>query len=307
MAGMSVAGISSNGLLIDNDIILRATLNSPDVANYFTISVYNLTTGINAENFRFYSSINNSISVNISPILKSTFNKPEHNTNYGVADTTETNNSNQIRVIVSINYTDGETTGNIFSNQTRNYIRGGKRTLNTNIRIPIGTKLRTSTLVPVWPGYPTSSYEIASDWFITRKTIFTEIEQLRSKTCDPVYIKFLNSLGGYSYWLFETSTFEESNDNLGVISNYGSITDLGNDVEFNLTVQSKVPERYISYISDLISSPEIYRYIPGQTQENAWERLISDNNKNTIITGKDVYGVKLKFQRYYNYKPAVIW
>ena len=92
-------------------------------------------------------------------------------------------------------------------------------------------------------------------------TIPTELRDYRKiKGCNPTYMKFKNSIGGYSYWLFENWTDETSNSDYGVVEKQNNIYDLGNEEQSKITVFSKVPSRYNAMMSDLIVSEEIYLY-----------------------------------------------
>jgi len=65
-----------------------------------------------------------------------------------------------------------------------------------------------------------------------------------------------------------------------------------------------VPQRFMPLMKDLIVSPEIYRY---EKENQEWHRLSSDNNRITTNPFEVNTKVKLKFNPYSNYNPAVIW
>lgn len=309
MAYISLSGLNGNAILINNDIILNLSVGGTggEVTRFY-IRFLNQETGYDTEIFTLYP-IGSSVKINISPMLKATFLEPNHSTSYSFLTPTENKiNSNRYTIYYGATYLEEGVTQVINTSIQRNFVRGGKRDPYTGTQpLAIGTNLRTTELIPVWPGYPTSKYVINSNFYIDRYTNFEDYERLRIKTCEPLYIKFLNSLGGYSYWLFEQTTTEEANTNLGVVTGYNSITDLGNTIEFNLSVYSKVPKRYISLIKDLISSPEIYLFKSNQPQSKAWERISSDRNKVSVVPSKDVYETKLKFKPYYSYNPSLVW
>lgn len=307
MAYLSTQGLGGNGYLINNDIVVKLTVGAfTGYVTHFDIRFENLTNGFDTDDFHLYP-IDNSVTINISPMIKASFKEPIHDTNYTGTSISNVN-SNQYRITINAFFFDNDEFETITTTFIRNFIRGGRREQSTtSFTLPIGYNLRTNDLIPVWAGYPTSKYSVNTDYFIKREVTFTDYEQMRIKTCDPMYIKFLNSLGGYSYWLFEGYTKDESNDNLGIIQGYNTLKDLGNDVDFNLQLYSKVPKRYITIIQDLISSPEIYIFRNNQPVSKAWERITSNNNKYEFKPTKDVYEVKLKFNRYYSYNPSLIW
>jgi hypothetical protein len=307
MASLSVQGLVGNGYLINNDIVVKLTIGATTgIVSHFAIKLENLTTGVSTDVFDLVP-LNSSVTLNISPMVKAIFKEPLHSTDY-IGTTISNVNSNQYRITLAVHYIEDGEFESITSVFVRNMIRGGKREQSTtNFTVPIGWNLRTTDLIPVWAGYPTSKYSVNTDYFIKREVTFTDYEQMRIKTCDPIYVKFLNSLGGYSYWLFEGYTKDESNDNIGIIQGYNAIKDLGNTLDFNIQLYSKVPKRYITIMQDLISSPEIYLFRNNQPVSKAWERISSNNNKYELKPTKDVYEVKLKFKRYYSYNPSLIW
>lgn len=126
-----------------------------------------------------------------------------------------------------------------------------------------------------------------------------------------MYFKFKNSLGGYSYWLFENWNNEESNQNLGVLKGWDGLKDLGNEIDPAISVTSKIPKRFFPLIQDLIISEEIYIYTPGDGYSkqgvSIWEKITSNNNKLSQNLFNENEKVKLKFDRHYRYNPSVLW
>lgn len=304
--GLTAQGLNGNGFLINNDIIVNLN-HTPEKAIYYTMQFTNTTNGNVTGEFKIYPKPDGTARVNISPMIKSTFSKPNHMVNgigtTSVAPVPLNAQAYQIDIIARF---EGATGLTLY----KTFIRGGKRSIETNLSLAPGAALSVTDKIPSWPAYPLTRYTLTSSYLTAIESLvpLAQTERMRVKGCNPVYFKFLNSLGGYSYWLFESWTNEESNDHIGVTESFSAIQDLGNEVEFNLSVYSKVPRRYYPLMVDLISSPEIYIYkrAAGRT-ENNWMRVTSNNNKAEEKHAKDVYEVKFKFKKYFNYNPAVVW
>ena len=322
---MNLSGLSSNFYLANNPIYLNISGidNRTAYIDYF-ISVYNNQGSIvsTSKPQRAYN-INNTLSVDIAPLVKSFMSEPDHNTNYTEL-TPFPFYKNHIKINITVREyeykntlvsdPDGGLDRIVFSTEivksdtitNKTFIRGGERTYDNNINLGNATKLIVTENIPVWAGFPVDYYYTNLQDGIVKANIIPGglKDERKVKGCESIYIKFLNSLGGYSYWLFENSEVQERNSNLGSIRRKLDVLDLGNETEETITLISKVPQRFMPLMKDLIVSPEIYRY-EKETQE--WHRLSSDNNRITTNPFEVNTKVKLKFNPYSNYNPAVIW
>jgi hypothetical protein len=322
---MNLSGLSSNFYLANNPIYLSISGidDRTPYIDYF-ISVYDNQGSITSTSKpqRSYN-LNNTLSVDIAPLIKSFMSEPNHNTNY-----TELNPFpfyfNHIKINITVREYEYKNTvvsdpeGGldrlVFSTEIVNtdtisnktFIRGGKRTYDNNINLGNATNLIVTDKIPVWSGLPVDYYYTnLQDGILKTNIIPGELKDERTvKGCESIYVKFLNSLGGYSYWLFENSEVQERNSNLGSIRRQLDVLDLGNESEETITLISKVPQRFMPLMKDLIVSPEIYRY---EKENQEWHRLSSDNNRITTNPFEVNTKVKLKFNPYSNYNPAVIW
>ena len=322
---MNLSGLSSNFYLANNPIYLSISGidDRTPYIDYF-ISVYDNQGSITSTSKpqRSYN-LNNTLSVDIAPLIKSFMSEPNHNTNY-----TELNPFpfyfNHIKINITVREYEYKNTvvsdpeGGldriVFSTEIVNtdtisnktFIRGGKRTYDNNINLGNATNLIVTDKIPVWGGFPVDYYYTnLQDGIVKTNIIPGELKDERTvKGCESIYVKFLNSLGGYSYWLFENSEVQERNSNLGSIRRQLDVLDLGNESEETITLISKVPQRFMPLMKDLIVSPEIYRY---EKENQEWHRLSSDNNRITTNSFEVNTKVKLKFNPYSNYNPAVIW
>lgn len=310
-----ISGLQGDGYLIDNPIWVELTNTTTNI-RYVIVRIQNLYNGKSLSDCRLYP-FSNVCKFNISPIAKSLFSEPKHNINYNSTSQLEIpTNANKLLIELEFNYENGTT-------ETRNiektFIRGGEYSndydLLTNKMIQSGSLLQNALRVPRWNGYPVASYHLTNDKKIVKRNLnYKGIEQhnfelMRAKTCDGAYIKFLNSKGGYSYWLFEDWKNTSENDYFGYTAGMRDITDLGSEAEFEFEAFTKVPSRYLGLMTDLIYSKEIYLYLNNGAQgKGAWKRIVIKSGNKIEQKRKAVaYGITIKFGQVKNYNPALLW
>jgi len=164
--------------------------------------------------------------------------------------------------------------------------------------------------IPYWDGFPAERYYIGESYNIYFDKVESltpnQKELLPNPCCNPVYVKFLNALGGYSYWLFEGQTIHYKTQNTGYYnSDHRYTTDYGNTLETTLELHSKVPGRYINIIRELIVSPEIYAYQPQR--KPIWKQIINNNNTFAYIEDKKINEVQLSFIQPINFNPQTLF
>jgi hypothetical protein len=278
--------LNSNGYLINNEIWFTISADSPVV--YYRIYLQNLSNGKISSTFTTYADINGKAYVNIQSVVKSMFDVPN-----GVD-----RNSAQIKITITSN-------DNTSINFTKSFIRGGKRTNDTNITISPNSPLRLALNIPVWLGFPITDYFLESNYSITTLELasINNIDYKRSKGCNNIYIKFLNQNGGYSYWLFESYSEKETGTSLGnVISSENNILDLGTESKSDLTIFSKIPREYKQYAKDIIVSQDIYAY-----QNASWKKIFVRSNSLEVDNVKKVYSVNLNLDLAYRFNPSLLW
>ena len=279
---------------------------------YITFSQINVKTkyieyfaqGSTVNPIRLYNNGRSTIRVDISQLVKLLFPRVQHNTDYTTLTPLLVQNNwvNASFVIKEVYNTGQEVFATTLS---KTFIDGGNRTYNSNQRFGVKTALIPTLTIPQWGGYPIDYY-----YFNTSKQMIKENqipitikEERKIKGCNPVYVKFKNSKGGYSYWLFENSEREEKAKNLGIVEGFDYFTDLGNELEEGLSVTSKVPKRFMPMMFDLSSSREIYVYL-GNTR---WEQVKSDNNTVKQNPFNENEKVKIKLQKVHRYNPTLLW
>ena len=113
---------------------------------------------------------------------------------------------------------------------------------------------------------------------------------------------YLLQSGGYSTWLFESHTDNESNNNLGGFVRNNKADDLGNEADNKLTLNAKIPKQFRELASDLIVSPEIYALRDG-----IFVRCRSVRNSIAYDNIKRSYNVTINLELDYRFNPSLLW
>lgn len=279
--------LNNNGYFTNNEVWFEITADLP--VTYFRLVLMNLSNAKISTQFISYADQNNKVFVNIQSIVKSLFDVPN-----GI-----TNNSTKIQVSITTN----EGTNLTF---TKDFVRGGKRTSDTNQTISPNQTLRLSEKLPVWSGFPVYDYFLSSGYLIEEQALadVTGIDYKRTKGCNNIYIKFLNQKGGYSYWVFESYSEKENSNNVGYLVNSktNNLLDLGSESKSDLQIYSKIPKEYRDYAKDIIVSPDIYAY-----QNGGWKKIFSKNNSCEFDNVKKVYVTNLNIDLNYRFNPTLLW
>lgn len=195
---------------------------------------------------------------------------------------------------------------------TKHFIRGGKRGGQTNTTVQPNTILKVTEKIPYWDGYfttygylNTTNNPALIEQILVNPDFMRSVDKRKVKGCNSVYVRFLNSLGGYSYWMFEGVTDQQKNTNEGLINNTRLI-DLGNSFDQEIELFSKVPKQYIALIQDLIVSPDIYIYRLGE-EGVVWDKYYSNNNTVEVNPAKNAQSVKIKLKPFNKFNPQTQW
>lgn len=195
----------------------------------------------------------------------------------------------------------------VFSNKT--FVRGFRRTKSNNaLTLGIGEELREGEKIPVWQGYPTARFWIDSSSVIRSTTVVTSehYQQMRTPTaCNPFYVRFLNSKGGYSFWMFNSWEHATESDELGVIEKTGiNNKSLGFSQEDTVTVDTRVKREYYDLIRALIVSPVIQAY---DQFDMDWLKIELKGTTFQTNNYDDLQEFTCEFDLMLNVHPSVIW
>lgn len=277
---------NANGFLTNNEIWFKATADLQ--VSYFTFIFRNLNNNKISTPFYSYTNSNNEVSINIQSIVKSLMDAPNNTTN------------NSSKIEITIKTPEGTTL--VFN---KDFVRGGRRTNDTNQTTPPNQSLRLSQKLPVWAGFPISDYFLNSSYQIIEQNLsqVTNIDYRRIKGCNNIYLKFLNQKGGYSFWVFESYEEKETASNVGyLVDKNNNLLDLGNESKSDLKVFSKIPREYKDYAKDLIVSPDVYAY-----QNGGWKKIFLKGNNIEVDNIKKVYSMNINIDLNYRYNPSLLW
>lgn len=148
-------------------------------------------------------------------------------------------------------------------------------------------------------------------------TYFATVEV--EKGCpDGVYMKWLNSSGGYSYWLFKNTGIQRNYDNIGFLNNDFENLEDTTSPQVSLGVNSN--DNYIVYdeilreeqkdlISTMLDSPKVYLFTGtpfSQNNFNDWVEVKLSQGEFIIKNiRRDLYNIDVAFSLPNNYNITV--
>lgn len=304
---MIVSGLNSNRFLTGNPIPITITADSGEFAigTKITMSITRQATHP-GQSLYAYPPItlfptSGGVEVDLRPYIVGMMPEPYIPTN-SYQDPVP--NYQVFNFSFSENQTD---TSAIFSNKT--FIRAFKRTKsNGALTFSINEELREGDRIPVWQGYPTARFWINGASQIRATTVVTSehSKQMRLPTaCNPFYVRFLNSKGGYSFWMFNSWEDNTQSKELGVIERTGiNNKSLGFSQEDTVVVDTRVKREFYPLIGALIVSPVIQVY---NQFDMDWLKIELKGTTFEINNYDDLQEPSFEFDLMLNVFPAVIW
>lgn len=305
---MNVTGLNTNRFLAGNPIPVNLSLASGsfETGSFITMNITRLSTHggelpVVMPPTRLYPSPSG-LTIDLAPYIKGLLPYP-----YVPTSTYQDPipNYQNFNITFSENQTDSS---NAFLNKT--FIRGFKRESSaTAMTLSINTQLNPVALIPVWQGYPSARFYLDSGSTI-RSTIVVEPQyskQMRTPTnCDPFYLRFLNSLGGYSFWMFNAWDWSTKSSEVGVIERTASNNNrsLGFTEENTVTVDTRAKREFYPLMRDLIVSPVIQVYDKFGMD---WKKIELKGQSITESNYEDLIEMTATFDLMLGNKPEVIW
>src|SRR5690606_33870254 len=139
-----------------------------------------------------------------------------------------------------------------------------------------------------------------------------ESEIMREHSCEGAYLKFKNSKGGYSHYLFNTYTVGNSLRSMETLNQavnssillnvpLSNFYQLGENSNKELTVEARFGKRHFDLLNSLVESDEVWIYqihkiLGSDIVVNDWTKLINPGNSISIESGDEAIDVSLKFE-----------
>lgn len=280
---MVLTGLENNYYLSNNDINVTVSATSlPSI--YIDVSFKNETTGVEIGPLRPYPNLVNEYVFNVCMPIRSLMPEPDH---------VNVNTLHFITIRITAMLNDGTTENYTIS---KYFIRGGLNKQSTTEWYLTNAQPLKVGIWPVWRGItlPTGAYRIQGSAVVEYTPTDTE-EVISPNLCDCKIVRFLNRLGGYQYWIFESYT--EIDETKGGKSKLLPARRLRQNVSRQLSVtterqivlKSSVPIKFAELIKDLQRSNDLYIYDPnGDDWDSHWQRVeIAGTNKLEInnVTG----------------------
>jgi hypothetical protein len=306
---MTISNLNQNNYLIGNDLWVRINgLANP--AKRLKLKVENLT---NAKKFDLilYASPANEFLFNIVAPVRALFDAPIHD-------------SDPLNTLARLKFTfDIEFLG-AFANDTqivnKNFMRGFRQNkgylenyINPESHLIVGKWLNYN--INNISGIDFDICDYVNFVFAIQKmnlnTIpFFNSEKIIIESCNYKIIKFLNSLGGYQYYVFEAYEIKDTAKPLKnipkQINNFNDTafqslgTELNKEIEFY--TETKSEDQVI--ISDLIKSFDVLMW---DVESEIWIKLVPNTNTTIFNTKDKMYKNKIKYDFYTEVNNSLLW
>lgn len=284
---MTVSGLENNYYLSGNDIWIKI-YGFATQPQRVEIIVTNNTTGVALPALRLFSP-NPVLSCNISLAVRALQPDPDH-----ISLNTMSSYSFEFKAF--FNDTEETETVDILD---KYFIRGGVNKANTREwYLSTGDDLLINKWLR-WDGVtlPSMPHRIQINALIPFNPPAAKSFSMRVRgMCTPTIIKFLNSLGGYQFYVFEFAERRLKTKGKGSVSriSYRLRDDrsrsIGRTEEELLILKTKTPEEVQDVYEDLIRSNDVLLYDPAGTDDlSRWHRLELDQANDALLNSRDRY------------------
>ena len=271
---MTITGLENNYYLSGNDIWVGVgTFTEP--VSVLEVTAKNLTTGVLLPPFMPSPSPTNVFSFNISQIIRALFPEPNHLSN---------NNLQNFQIDFKAIFTAEETPDEVQS-LIKLFVRGGRsKNINDEWYLTSGTELIVGKWI-LWQGVtlPGNPQRLSGGAIISTTT--TNTYTILRTNCNPVIVKFLNSLGGYQYFFFERIEIKTKSNSGKIIDKtttrlrQDNFRQIENESVTGYELFTKTPEEIQSVFTDLVKSLEVFIYNQtGEDNDAKWQRVILEDN-----------------------------
>jgi len=204
---------------------------------------------------------------------------------------------------------------------TKYFLRGGYFT-GINNTTSDGEILKESNSVPLWEGYPQffskiNGNTISRDFFIPENYR----EDMRVRTCNPIYFLFLNSKGAFEGFLFDSYKIEfksgkseDAGHKPDVSGQFLDFNSIGGDVSCDITASVRVDKRHYRMMRALAISPIVYVFQIDKIIDNnpnipnmPWTKIKNNGNNFEIESGEDVQDITFNFEANFTEQTNFKW
>ena len=224
-------------------------------------------------------------------------------------------------------YNVGDDEPTLFKTKVITFVRGGFP-FGNNIHLQDGAELIESEKVPVWNGLPSMYAEIVGTEIMQVGMPPNNKMDLRKPIgCDSVYLGWLNSKGGYSFWLFENWQMKLKSDKQDTLDYYRqsyegqNFQTLGASSNYSLTVETRAERQYYNHFLSLVNSPDVWIFQPEKiigwygninsvmppVNGLTWRRINNNGNSFDWNGYEDVQDLSLNFDFVNTENRQVIW
>lgn len=306
---MIISGLNLNRYLVNNPIWVDISDAPETIYLTFTSVPQTIDTLIAPYVIKTF---NGKTSFDLSEIIKAMMNEPSHPIGLLSGDILPSN-----ATTLTLRFQGQEDDSEVLI--TKTFIRGGDATMGSNLTLTANAVLKESAKIPVWEGFQSAKYYLNENNRIVYTNILenAEIERMSAVNCNPLFLRFLNTRGGYSFWLFEEWEVTEKSKKTETIRRRGNPLDLGMEMDYSLETTTRVERKYNNTLSALLKSPEIYVHrIENLLNKRPsfyairfteWTRIYNAGGSMSWNSFEEMNEYTFKFDLLFNEKPTLIW
>lgn len=307
---MTINGLSLNRYLLNNPIWVDISDAPKTIYLTFLTIDDDVETLIAPYEIKTF---NGKASFDISEIIKSIMKEPHHPEGMPSGEIVQSNSTT-----LTLRFQGQEDDSEVLI--TKTFIRGGDATMGSNLTLTANAVLKESAKIPVWEVFQSSKYYLNENNRIVYTNILSneEIERMSVVNCNPLFLRFLNTRGGYSFWLFEEWEVNEKSKKTDRIKRRGNPLDLGLEMEYELETTTRVNREYNATLSALLKSPEIHVYnianllnnrgsLNFQERFDMWTQIYNAGGSMAWNSFEEMNEYVFKFDLLFNEKPTLIW
>lgn len=276
---MDIVGLENDYYLIGNDIYV-VVKNTSSESSFIDVSFTNLTTGNTMGALRPYPNLQNEYKFNVCMPIRALFPEPE--------SVNTPNSIQRIAITITATLVNGTTET---TSVTKLFVRGGRNKQKaTNWNLADGESLTTGPFPRFIgiPELPNGVHKISGD-AVVEYVPKDRYDVLRRNVCEPTYVRFLNSLGGYEWWAFE-QRIDNDEGKAGKTKTIPTVSLKTDNMRQLATTQSReftlitdMPIEFYDMAVEMVNSTDIYIYdrdAPAGDLEAQYERVfLNGTNK----------------------------